>query len=297
VKKLLMAVAAVMMAGSAGAALVYQHDFGTSQGSTFTTSGQIGTSAWAVERGGNIAGRDWGARIDDGILELSNDVSGLSNSVGWVFAHVTNSVSGHFNPTLSNSAGLVTWSFNMRQIRTIFAGFDANSYGVAFVLGATSPTLATVGDGYAVVLGNAGALDPIRLVGFTYGIQSLGTATGGLITAPAPLNNPTNNYMSVSVTYDPASHVWNLYGRNDGASFADPQSGTLTWLGSATDSAHVGKNLQFSGAYWQGHVDANQTARFDNVALQAIPEPGTVGFLAVGLLGLALRRRMKGKAA
>lgn len=43
---------------------------GTPQNSAFSTSGPIGTSRWSVTRSGN----DFGAKIDQGFLTLTNDV-------------------------------------------------------------------------------------------------------------------------------------------------------------------------------------------------------------------------------
>lgn len=268
---------------------VVSNDFNVSQGATFTTAGQIGTSGWNVNR----SGEDWGARIDNNILELTNTASDAANANGWVYANTGLASTGNFNTTLSNSAGLVTWTFNMRQFRTNPAGFnDTNSYGAAFVIGSTSTTVASEGDGYAIVLGNSGTPDPIRFVSFTGGIQSLGTANSGLITAGSPLENPTTSYMSLQLTYNPTNNLWSLFGRNDGASdFADPRSGTLDSLGTATDSTHTGTALTSLGAYWQGSTAANNTAFFDNVVVTAIPEPSVVILFGLGLAFVLWRMR------
>ena len=112
--------------------------------------------------------------IHGGRLDLSNDASGTTNADGWVFGYRDiNALSG-WNTTLSSNTGRVTWEFNMRQIRTDPAGFGSTSYGVAYVLAGTSAT-AAAGSGYAVVLGESGSTDPIRLVSFNNGVQ--GTRT------------------------------------------------------------------------------------------------------------------------
>lgn len=265
-------------------------NFNTSQGTTFTTTGVIGTSDWTATRSGD----DWGARIDGGILELTNTASSASNADGWVFANTTLTSSGNFNTTLENSSGLVTWSFNMQQIRSNPAGFGTNSYGAAFVLASSSQTVASAGNGYAVVLGNTATPDPIRLVSFTGGIQSIGNVTGGIVTATTELTNPTTSHMSILVTYNPADNQWALFGRNDGSSFADPLSGTLIAMGTGTNDTHTNVALGFAGAYWQGSMAGSQTAKFDNVTLTAVPEPATyaaiIGLMALGLV--LVRRRM-----
>jgi len=248
---------------------VFSDAFTTDQGATYTTSGQIGTSPWSVTR----SGADWGARIHNEILGLTNTASTETRANGWVFASTdTGSFATPWNTTLSSNLGLVTWDFNMRQIRTDPAGFGGSSYGSAFVLGATDTNVGGAGNGYAVVLGNTGSTDPVRLVSFTGGIQSLGTGTGGLISAPTPLNNPGNSYMSLRVTYDPITNGWAMFGRNDGSSaFADPAVGTLTALGTATSSTYTSVPLTSMGGYWNGSSGSGQTASFDNVLVSVTP--------------------------
>jgi hypothetical protein len=273
------------------ATTVFSDNFATSQGATFTTSGTIGTSDWNVTR----SGADWGARIDSNLMTLTNDASATLNADGWVFSSVsTGDFSAPWNSTLASNPGVVTWSFNMRQIRTDPAGFTTNSYGVGFVLGGNSTTAATAGSGYAVVLGNTGATDPLRLVSFTGGLQSLGTASSGLILATAPLNDVGTSHMSIRVTYNPSNNAWEMFGRDDGASFQDPTTGTLTSLGNATNSAFTSVPLTSMGAYWQGSTAATQTALFDNVVVSVVPEPSTLALLGCGAIGLAVyakRRR------
>ncbi len=249
---------------------VFSDDFSTNQSSTWTTSGQIGSSAFYVSR----AGVDWGARRHtNGILELTNDASGASNVNGWVFAHTsTASFSSPYNTTLSSNAGVVTWYFNMRQIRTDPAGFASGHYGVGFILAGSSTAAWNAGTGYAVVLGQSGATDPIRLAKYSAG---LATVTN-IITSNTPgLTDFGTEYVSVKVTYDPADNKWELFLRNDGASaFADPTSGTLTSQGTAIDNSYVSTSLGNLGGYWQGSTAANQVAFFDNITVHATVPPG-----------------------
>jgi hypothetical protein len=285
-----MILALVLAAGAAQAATVVSDDFSVIQNSgNYVTSGPIGLSDWNVTR----AGDDWGARIDGNVLELSNDANStaIANAVGWAFASLTLSDSGGFDTTLANSAGVVTWSFNMRQIRDNPAGFSpTNSYGVAFVLGATGATLNKSGNGYAVVLGQSGSNDAVRLVHFTGGLQG---AMTNVISAFSALADVGLEHLSLQVTYNPADNGWTLHGRDDGAAFADPLSGSLSFIGSATDSTYTGSDLTYMGGYWQGSTTASQNAKFDNVTLSAIPEPASFGLLALGALGVRLIRRRR----
>ena len=100
---------------------VHSSDFNTSQGSSFSTSGQFGSTAWYVNRSGD----DWGARIDNNILELTNDASVTANSNGWVFVYTsTSAFTSPYERTLSANGGTVSWYFNMRQIRSDPGGFE-----------------------------------------------------------------------------------------------------------------------------------------------------------------------------
>lgn len=177
----------------------------------------------------------------------------------------------------------------MQQVRPAPAGFSAGNYGVAYIIGSSSSLVSTQGSGYAVVLGNTSSPDPLRFVSFTGGISSIGNSNSGLVVAGAPLNNPTNSYMSVRLTYNPIDSAWGMFGRDDGTvSFADPNTGTLTSLGTAFDSSYTGIDLTSSGAYWQGSTAATQTARFDNVRMEVVPEPATWLLVGVSLAALAI---------
>lgn len=280
--------AMILTAGASQAGTVVSDDFSVLQNSgAYVTSGPIGLSSWNATRSGD----DWGARIDGNVLELSNDASRSGNTNGWIFAGLTLSDSGGFDTTLANSAGEVTWSFNMQQVRPDPAGFSAaNSYGVAFVLGATGTTLNNAGNGYAVVLGQSGSNDAVRLVHFTGGLQ--GAMTNIITTIAAPLSDVGMQYLSLKVTYNPADNLWTLYGRDDGTSaFADPLSGSLSFLGSVADSTYTGSDLSNMGGYWQGSTAAGQNSKFDNVVLSVIPEPASFGLLALGAIGARLLRR------
>ena len=263
----------LLLAGKVGwgQTTVFSDDFSTDQSTSWTISGTIGSSAWTVNRSGD----DWGARRNTtpAQLELTNDVSATANVAGWVFANVsTSSFSSPYNTTLNSNTGLVTWIFNMRQFRSDPSGFSSTTYGVAFILGATSSDIATSGNGYAITLGGIGSTDPVKLVKFTDGIQTLGTSQTGVIVSSSP-GDLGADYLSIKVTYNPQNDQWELYLRNDSASFSDPNSGTLTSQGTATDNSYTNVSLDYIGAYWQGSTSANQTAFFDNVFVTITPLP------------------------
>lgn len=269
---------ALLASGSIAAdasTVVFSEDFTTSTGTAFDTSGAIGTSTvWNV----TPSGADWGAKIDTGKLTLTNDAGATANANGWVSATTSTSLfSSPYNSTLSLNATAVTWTFNIEQIRADPAGYAAGSYGAAFILGGTSASAGTTGNGYAIVYGQSGTTDPVRLVSFAGGIQ--GTLTN-IITATAPLADVGAEFLSLGVTYDPSTNGWTLLGRNDGATaFADPTTGTLSVLGSATNTTFTGTSLGFLGGYWQGSTAATQTAQFDNIKLSLADAVVTSDFI------------------
>lgn len=266
--KYLRVLALVMLLGVnvvMGQTTVFTDDFSANQSATYTTSGAIGASAWSITR----SGVDWGGRRNTtpARLEITNDVSGTANVNGWVLASTsTSAFSSPYNTTLSSNTGLVTWTFNMRQIRTDPAGFGSGAYGVAFIIAGTSTTNNNTGSGYAVVLGQSGSTDAIRLVRYASGIQ--GTMTNILTSNTTGLTDFGANYVSVRVTYTPSTNTWELFLRDDGASaFVDPTTGSLTSQGTATDNTHTGTSLTIMGGWWQGSTGATQDAFFDNVSV------------------------------
>lgn len=246
-----------------GQTVVFSDDFSTNTSTSWTTGGVINSSAWSVTRSGD----DWGGRrnTSPAQLELINDVGATGNFVGWVFASTsTGSYSSPYDQTLGLCGGLVTWTFNMRQIRPDPAGFAQTSYGLAFVLGTTSATAATAGSGYAVVLGQSGTTDPVRLAKFTNGLQ--GTLTNMIVSSTAGLTDLGAEYLSVKITFDPVTGTWQFFLRNDGSTaFADPATGTLVSQGTVIDNTYTALAMPFAGAYWQGNTAAAQTSFFDNV--------------------------------
>ncbi len=149
--------------------VVFNDDFSDSTDPAYTTSGNIGGSAWDVYR----MGVDWGARRNTSPqqLELTNDASGSGNVDGYVLVtSPTSDFPAPYNPVL-NSGGIITWTFNFRQIRTDPAGFAPGSYGVAFILAGETATSNSTGNGYAVVLGQSGTTDPVRLARYSHRIK------------------------------------------------------------------------------------------------------------------------------
>jgi len=232
---------------------------------------------------------------------VSNQLSIPSISGNDANAYDTQATSGFaapWNNVLTNNPGLVTWTLNMRSSENDLTGFDNNGEGIAFVLAATSSVLDLTADGYAVLWGQTTGIDPIRLVRFSSGLQTNGTAPVGVITnlltgtgGTGTPGDPEANYMSIKVTYDPVTDTWALFARSDGGSaFADPATGSYTSFGSVVNTTHTSATMVAIGAYGQ-HKDNNTSYLFDNVTVDVVPEPATLGMLCLGLALLARRRR------
>ena len=105
---------------------VFTDDFSTNQSATYTTGGAIGGSAWSVTR----SGADFGGRrnTSPAQLELTNDVGASANANGWVLVSTpSSSFNSPYNSILNANPGLVTWTFNMQQVRADPAGFGGGA--------------------------------------------------------------------------------------------------------------------------------------------------------------------------
>ena len=117
-----------------------------------TNSGVVGSGWSETETAAS------GAQINNNRLQLGSTISGRE--------FVYKDFSGCWQTVLSLNPVTITWAFNMRQTRSDPSGFDSGNYGMAFILGKTTADV-TDGVGYAVVLGQAGSTDAIRLVKFS----------------------------------------------------------------------------------------------------------------------------------
>lgn len=248
---------------------VFSDDFTTSQGANYTTAnGLIGTSStWSLARSGS----DFGSRITSGVLALTNDASTASNVWGSTVATVNNAnFNNAYSPILNSNPGLVTWTFNVRQPKANPSGFTTNLTGVAFILAGTSGSSNAVGQGYAVVLGNTTTTDPLKLVRYNNGLQNTTTLITSNTTGLADFGK---QYLSVKVTFSPLTQTWQMYIRNDGTTFQNPQTGSLTSQGSVVNNTYSGTALGIMGAYWSTATQRLFIAQFDNVAVTVeVPE-------------------------
>ena len=250
---------------------VFSDDFSTNTSVDWTTSGAINGSSWSVLR----SGADFGGRRNTSPqqLEFTNDVGATTNASGWVFGMTpTTSFSSPYNTVLSENCGLITWTFNMRQIRDDPSGYDGANYGLAFILAGETATSSTNGSGYAIVYGQSGATDPVRLVKYTAGIMGNSTMTNIITSNTAGLTDFGAQYLSIKVTYNPFNNQWELFLRNDGTTgFSDPSTGTLVSQGAAVDNTNTSTSLDMMAGYWNGSTGASQTAFIDNTTVTVTP--------------------------
>ena len=204
--------------------------------------------------------------VGGGWTEIGGDTSILSNELSITTGgttgmdYVFQDVSGSYATQLDSSTDIVTWEFNMRQSRTSPSGFGNNEYGVGFVLGGTNSNI-TLGNGYAVVLGQSGATDNVRLVSYSGGISN----STNIITGSSDFGN---DHLSIRVVFDPAANTWELFVRGDGTAFASPSTlDVIDSEGTATNSTFTNSNLDFISALWNHVTGATETASFDNICV------------------------------
>lgn len=243
----------------------------------------------------STVGNNWVETAGDGNASISsNKLEEVGTGVvGRTYVtQAMSNFSSPWNNMLSSNIGLVSWSFNMRSNRDDLSGFNSNNYGVAFVLATTSSDL-TLGDGYAVVWGESGTSDPVRLVRYSGGLDLNSNATNIIVgNTGAPFTDMGTNYLSLQVTYAPTTNTWELLLRDDGSSaFADPLSGLLISQGTLVDSTHTAKTMTSLAAYWNHGTVTTDLAQFDNVVVSVVPEPVTCALFGAGALFWVLRRK------
>ena len=230
-----------------------------SQAVVFNDDFSMSGNGWYMARSGS----DYGAYFINNQLQVTNNASGAINTTGWVMAAIaTAEFDSPYNSVLASNPGLITWTFNMRQSRSNPSGFNSGEYGSAFILAGTSGTTNVAGTGYAVMLGNAGSTDPIRLVRYNSGIRNF---TNLITSQTSGLTDFGNQHVSVKVTYQPATHTWQLFLRNDGSAFADPSVGNYPLQGTVVNNTYTSQALQLMGGFQSSGFLYTQTSNYDNV--------------------------------
>ncbi|MBL7952942.1 MAG: proprotein convertase P-domain-containing protein [Flavobacteriales bacterium] len=209
----------------------------------------------------NAVGNSWteievaaaGARIVGNELRLAR-TSNANNR-----QYVTKNTPGTYSTTLSGNNCTLTWAFSFRQTedQAELSGFDAGDDGMAVVLAGSNADL-TLGTGYAVVLGEAGNTDELRLVRYNGGLDADANLTD-ILTA----GDFATEYLDVRVTYVPSTNTWSLFYRSGATLFNDPLT-AATAAGSAVNNTYTGTALPIIGLLWNHDGDNTQFAEFDN---------------------------------
>ncbi len=235
----------------------------------------------------NVVGTGWAET--ETVANTAATITGNQLRLGSATAgrdYVYQDVSALYNTVLNSNTGILTWSFNMRQSRTDPSGFDNSNYGVAFVLGCTSNNFLT-GNGYAIVLGNTGSSDNLRLVRFVNGID----ANANMTNIIAPVVDYGNDYLTVKVTYNPVNNNWNLLVGSNLTFFDDPLTASYSQLGVTTmDATYTGNDLLYLGCAWNHATSSSDFATYDNIRIPNLctidPEPtvpsSALSFSAIG---------------
>lgn len=209
----------------------------------------------------NVVGGGWtetessavGARVNGNRLSLARTAAANGRQ------YVTMTTPGGYSTTLNANGCLMTWAFSFRQSENEgeLSGFDSGDDGVAVVLAGSNANL-TTGTGYAVVLGESGNTDRLRLVRYNGGLDADGNLTNVIATG-----NFDNEYLDVRVTYLPSTNTWGLFYRsNAGTVFSNPLTASTSG-GSAVDNTYTGSAHGIIGALWNHDGDNGEEAVVD----------------------------------
>jgi hypothetical protein len=207
-----------------------------------------------------------GASIVNNQLRLSSGILGKD--------FVSRDVSTRYSAVLRQNADQLTWLFNMQQSRPNPSGYGPNNYGAAVVLAGSASDL-TTGNGYAVVYGNSGQPDSLRLVRYTGGLTGpAALRTLVAVSVPVTAGATTGPAATVRVLYAPDEDNWTLEVSANTTSFDDPTTATYTRIGIRKDSAFTSTALPWVGCFWNHATTATENAVFDNLYVTA---PCTLG--------------------
>jgi hypothetical protein len=191
----------------------------------------------------------------------------------------TSSLGSGYNSTISSSAGLVSWSFNVANQDGEF------NNGFEFVLLSSNPDPHDVSAHGYVFKGGSLAGDRMTLTRFDFGVgggqSTLIDITNGLGTLPQT--------GSFKITYNPFNDEWDLFG-SISPQFVDPDT-VQNLFGTATDGTYTHLNTPYFGF---GGL-ATGLDIFDNVTIAVVPEPSTLGMILFALFVAAIFFRTRAR--
>jgi len=178
----------------------------------------------------------------------------------WAFVNLT-SVSPFYVSTMTDNTAPIVWTFNMQSDAASLSGVGTSQNGMAYVLASNNQNFES-GNGYAVVLGNPGSLDRLRLVKYNDGLDN-GTNLTNIVKGGDFLNE----YLAVKVIYDPVSDNWTLQYASSDVSFPDPGTASYSTIGSSVDNTYTGSSgFLYTGPMYS-HSALTSEMRFDNLLI------------------------------
>lgn len=273
---------------SFGQSVAFFDDFNRSG----VTPGGFPSISYSTSSTGNGVVSTSTASSTDSVLRFS---SGTSAGRSVLMGPITSFTSGVFASTLKGNAGLVSWTFNMRQDRgsasiTSLTGFDDQSatakYGIATILvcNKTNP-LDTAAKGYAVVMGETGNDTTYDLISFTGGLNKNSNC---IRLIKGMLLNSFNDIVSVKVTYNPSDNKWNMYqadGFNSSSdAYPSPTLITSATLATVINNALVDTTMTSFGFLWNYGTQTSQNAYFDNYKVTVNKPEITITFPSTTIL-------------
>lgn len=237
--------------------------FNRTASSTVGIPSSGGSTAWTETE----AGDGTKVQIFNNMLFIDNCISSdpSGSSGGTTTERVSFNGETYYESIFNNSDGTMNWLFNMRSNNSNLSGFAGSAYAMAFILGCDQADFTASGsDGYAVVVGNSGTTDNIKIVRFTNGLSADANVTD-IVASDIDIDA---NYASVKVSFNPCDGGWTLYARNDGASaFTAPNVSSPAFSGpfTATNTTHTALDLKYFGAAWKHNSSCvGNDAYFDN---------------------------------
>jgi hypothetical protein len=258
-KAILVSAVIFLSVGDANAQQILD-DFNRSSSNTVGTP-TLGAPAWTEVQTNSSSGNT-SCNISGNNLRMYS----VSSSSGKDYVY--RDCSGNYPTVLSSSQYQLVWQFKTWMDRTDPSGFASGNYGSALILGSTSSSFSSAGNGYAVVHGQSGSTDPIRLVRFTGGIATDANLTN-LISYG---DYDDDDYLAIKVVYTPSTNLWELFIDSDDnrADFGDVDYPSAIFRGSAIDATYTGQDLKFVGALYN-HGTTNDEQRVDEIYIPLIP--------------------------
>jgi hypothetical protein len=265
---LIYAVTLFLATGSFGQTVAFFDDFNRSG----ITPGGTPSLIYSTSSTGNGIVSTSTVTSTDSVLKFS---SGTTAGRSILMGPISSFNSGVFASTLKGNAGLVTWTFNMRQDRgsasiPSLTGFDDQStianYGIATILVCNKANpLDTGAKGYAVVMGETGNDTTYDLISFTGGLNKNSNCIR--LIKGMTLDN-FKDIVSVKVTYNPSDNKWNMYqadGINSSAdAYPSPTLISSASLGTVVNNSLVDTTMSRFGFLWNYGTLTSQNAYFDN---------------------------------